>query len=135
MSEVLETGKVQSPSLQHYANPYSQNDTRVIDAIAYGIVLNTQGVAIGKLQDTFTKTGETGDNAIVYTTIQNTLANVVHTPGVKVNDMLQIGLQNEVWRPLEWVDDDKKYKGNAVSDLMVAIAELSDPETGTSPSL
>lgn len=37
---------------------------------------------------------------------------------------------------MDWADDvTGEYKPNAVSDLMVTIAELSDPEIGASPGL
>lgn len=106
---MLATGEVRSPSLAHYAMPRQPDGNRVVDAGEYGIVFNTRGVAIGSLQDTFDKIGETSNNVIVDTTVENTLANVVHTPTITVDDVLQTGLQVELWRILDWVDEDKNY--------------------------
>lgn len=99
-AQVLSSGSVTSPALSHYAMP-SVGGSRLPDATAYGIVLNARGVAINSLKDAIT-TSEANDIAVVSTTIEHTQANTLQTPGIKVGDKFQVGLQSEVWRAIDW---------------------------------
>lgn len=90
-AEVLSSGAVTSPALAHYAMP-SVGGARLPDATAYGIVFNARGVAINSLKNA-TAVPKANDIAVVSTTIAHTKANTVHTPGIRLGEGFQVGLQ------------------------------------------
>ena len=121
---MLRSGRITSRDLDERYGIPEVNGERLLDGGVYGMLFNSDGVAIGPFVSEIFRCGQLAEVELQSVTIKSVKSAPVHTVGVRDGDGQSIGFQGEVWSVFEFLDGDR-YSGTPMTDLLVLLAELS----------